>query len=89
MAEWRDKQKSVSRELGWGNSKEGLEKKKKQPTWIDYDSVLVCPVCHSSKQFDIIRRRDDFWECRKCGFMDDEMNWDKQALDKNGRKMKK
>ena len=75
-AEWRKGQKSVSMELGWGRSKEGCNLKRKHSTYSEHKSVMECPICGNHMANDIIDRRADYLECRKCGYESDIDNWD-------------
>jgi len=76
MPKWKDEQKSVYNELGWGSSKEGGDKKRKTPHYTDGKSKYKCPVCENTKSNDIIDRRADYLECRGCGYVADIDEWD-------------
>lgn len=70
--------KSVTREMGWGNNKEHLNKKTLRHQMADHNGRLVCPNCWNNKNIDIIELRANFHECRVCGFMDDDSMWERK-----------
>lgn len=71
--------KSVYREMGWGNSKEFLNKKRdKAEQRQSYTSRISCPICGETKSENLMELRAEFWECRTCGFADDVGMWDKK-----------
>ena len=76
MPKWKDEQKSVFAEMGWGSFKEGGDKKKKAHHYTDGKSKYQCPICGNNRGNDIIDRRSDYLECRKCGYEEDIDEWD-------------
>jgi ribosomal protein L37AE/L43A len=42
----------------------------------EYHGMYQCPICYNNNKEDIIKLRADFFECRVCGYKEDEGLWD-------------
>ena len=78
IPEWKKKQRSVSRELGWGSAKEGGDKKRNVHSVNEYDGRLICR-CGERRSMHIMEARPDYWYCDICGFEGDIDSWDYQV----------
>ena len=54
----------------------GMAKKRRVKDKNRYDGILVCPICGERNSDNVIIRRQDYYECRTCGFINDEMYWE-------------